>query len=411
LAAAHAPERAMAIAIKWAARPTGKRWVSDPLRSAGRNVLLANDPARALDILERVPNRFLKKALEELTGLWEPIRWIPGRTRGWTLSVRARLVDLLFKACPPNKDPEDRYGWMTVEKELLSIRDNLIYEILQEPGEEAEQAASELAERNPDARAIILKHRAGVKARQFLAAGTPERPPPESEEGEPRNPAPDLSVLSLPEALALLDRSNYRLLRSRDDLLDALLEVLTEVGKDAREDLALLYHPPVQGEPRKRLLEDALQAYFRRRLRDLLPARIQAVPFEAVREDLVQLNDRLDIRVIAPVRGPERQAQVIIEVKWSDNAGVKQSLVTQLGRRYLVRDGKTHGIYLVGWAGKWEAKTGGDASPVGLRTFLTDQARKFTQAGSEGEGCRIVPLVLDLSFPTTRKSGKLKQSK
>ena len=411
LAAAHAPERAAAIAMQWAARPNGRRWASDPLRSAGRNVLLANDPARVLDILERVPNRFLGKALVELSGLWEPIGRVTGKTRRWPLAARARLVDLLFNAFPPSNDPDDRHGWMTPEKELISIRDGLIYEILQDPGEEAEKVADELAEQNPDVHKIVRKHRAGLRARQFIASGSPESPPPEPAAAVPQHSGPDLSVLTLPEALALLDRSEYRLLRSRDDLLDAVTEVIAEVGKDAREDLALLYHPPVKGEPRKRLLEDALQAYFRRRLRDLLPQRIQAVPFEALREDVVQLGDKLDIRVVAPVRGPDRLAQVVIEVKWSDNTSVKQSLVTQLGQRYLVREGKTHGVYLVGWAGKWDAKSGSDATPTGLRTFLANQAEEFTQAGSAGDGCRIVPVVLDLSFPSDRKGAKRKQLK
>src|SRR5205085_8369514 len=103
---------------------------------------------------------------------------------------------------------------------------------------------------------------------------------------------------------------------------------------NARDHLTMLYQParegsatnsvPGQAQRRKRLEEEALQAYLQCRLKDLLPGRVLGPTTKVVfvdREALASRNQRLDIKVQAPtVQGPP--ATVIIEVKWSDNVDV-----------------------------------------------------------------------------------------
>src|SRR5262249_52488707 len=133
---------------------------------------------------------------------------------------------------------------------------------------------------------------------------------------------PDGSSISLTEAVTLLDQADYRLIRSNNDLLEAVCEALALVEQDVAADLPMRSgRPSGKGEPRRRLNEDALQAYVRRRLLDLLPGRVfdpRVRAAQVVREDQVRYR-RLDLRVTAPCRPPQDLATVVIEVKWSDN--------------------------------------------------------------------------------------------
>lgn len=100
------------------------------------------------------------------------------------------------------------------------------------------------------------------------------------------------------------------------------------------------------------------------------------------RETLAARNTRNDIKIeTTSIDG--KPLTLIIEVKWSDHREVSTSLVEQLGRQYLLENGLTHGIYLVGWCG------GGSLEE--LRTELEEQAREQKEVS-------IVPVVLDLTW-------------
>jgi hypothetical protein len=110
-----------------------------------------------------------------------------------------------------------------------------------------------------------------------------------------QNPTPESAMsatvgIPVEQVVRLLDEADYRLIRSGDDLLKALVHVLRQVGEDAPYDVSMLYggneqETPGQGtkpntgkkQGPKRLREDALQAYICRRLNDMLPSRIPSV--------------------------------------------------------------------------------------------------------------------------------------
>jgi len=210
-------------------------------------------------------------------------------------------------------------------------------------------------------------------------------------------------------ALRLLDRKDFRLIRSSGDLLEAIRAALVEIQAEAGHDLPLLYSAPrksTKSKPawgkaeRPHLHENALQAYLRRRLKDVLGRMADGVDVRISREEQVGYRRRYDLHVTAPSLGSRRSAAVVIEVKWSTNPETRTSLVDQLGRKYLLEENQTHGVFLVGWSEYWEPGGGrGKVTDIDdLRRALAAQRDEFCAAGAEGHGLEIEPVVLDLGW-------------
>lgn len=200
-----------------------------------------------------------------------------------------------------------------------------------------------------------------------------------------RSPGP-AGQAPVAQVVHLLQDSRYRLLRTHDDLQAVVLEQLERIAADVSNHLAMLYRPRDKSE---HLHEDALQAYLHCRLSDRLGTGVlEPRPIFHNRETLAARNTRNDLK-IETTSLDGRPLTLIVEVKWSDNAGTATSLVDQLGRGYLLENGLTHGIYLVGWCGR------GAAGPEALRASLEEQARFFRLEQPE---ISIVPVVLDLAW-------------
>src|SRR5206468_241409 len=94
---------------------------------------------------------------------------------------------------------------------------------------------------------------------------------------------------------------------------------------------------------------------------------------------------------------------VIIEVKWSDHRDLSTSQEGQLMQQYLLENGLTHGIYLVGWCGKvgaWRRKALGGppadrSSPEAWRRALEHQACLLRERYPSRD---VRPLLLDLAW-------------
>jgi hypothetical protein len=211
-------------------------------------------------------------------------------------------------------------------------------------------------------------------------------------------------ALSVTEAVRLLDSAQYRLIRSADDLFESVLESLRQMQAEVGQDLPMLYNAPDRKsevkQPRKHLEEDALQAYTRRRLFEILSKIADGVDIQIVREDQVARRQRFDLRVTAPCHGTRQLITVVIEVKWSTNQETRSGLVDQLGQRYLVGEALTHGIFLVGWSGEWRPGDGSGKNTDlrGLEEYLLSQRDDFCRLGQPGEKLRIEPFVLDVHW-------------
>jgi hypothetical protein len=386
---AFCPEQVDATAAEWAGCEF-RTDEADQLRQAGRNALLVRNPSAALDLIE--PDFAVRGAatLQELPVLWGG-RWEARRVQWelWPMGLLERLGRLLLRAYPPADDPEFRGGFVTPAYELRELRGQLVRHLLYQPGSTPQEALDRLADMDQTLREWVATHRASLRAGQLLPTVNP---------GTARDP----DALSVAETVRLLDRAGYRLVRTPDDLLDAVIESLRQVQADVGHDLPMLYATPDRrdegDQPRKHLHEDALQAYLRRRLLDLLPRIVDEVEVLIVREDQVARRQRLDLRVTAPCRGTRKLATVVIEVKWSTNNETRTGLVSQLGQRYLLGEGLTHGVFFVGWSGQWWPGDGSGANTddQGLERFLTTQRDNFCCAGQPGARLRIEPFILDV---------------
>jgi hypothetical protein len=389
-------DRALPVAERWAHLPVSET-PEDQLRRAGRNVLLCRDPDAVLAMAEREFDERGASCLEELHALTGGQDELRADWRRWPVSRQGRLAALLVRAHPFGGVPdEESVSWGTG---LRIVRDAVIDSLLGGTSAEHAEALDRLAELDPHLRRIVLARRASSSAARALRENDP---------GLSNDP----SALSLQTVRQLLERKDFRLIRSDDDLLDAVLFALDLVQREVGHDLALLYAPPetkraprgkrpqASDPDREHLREDALQAYLRRRLKDELAGVAEGVEVQIVREDQVSYRRRFDLRVTAPCHGSRRLATVVVEIKWSTNPETRAALVDQLGRNYLLGEGLTCGVFLVGWSGWWRPgqKQSRGRDPAELSRFLRGQRDSFCREGQPGSGVRIEPVVLDLSW-------------
>jgi hypothetical protein len=392
--------RVEVIADDWANRPIAANDL-DQLRQAGRNVLLVRKPAEALDLIEPDFTDRGVVALEELSALSGHARALQAQWHQWPVNLLERLARLLLTAYPPAKDPKHEAGFVTPQMRLRQLRDQLVDVLLNNDDSECRLAVDRLAAMDENVRNWVVTHRSSAKAGSLLRDVN-------------LTAAKDGATLTVMEAVRILDRTGYRLIRSVDDLFDAVMDGLRDIGRDVGHDLPMLYNAPARGsknaastttkqQPRKHLEEDALQVYLRRRLLERLPRITDGVQIFVGREDVVGVRQRLDLRVTAPCHGSRVLAQVVIEVKWSTNNETRTGLVEQLGQRYLLGEQLTHGIFLVGWSGEWRPGDGTGANPDvdTLVSYLTRQRDDYCRSGQAGAGLRIEPVILDVRWHQT----------
>lgn len=333
------------------AAKAGARWLSEtkpgsqslPRKIAAIDVMIRHSPADALAALKTIAQAQGKDVFLQL----ESLKNDPGSPHvkfdEWSSGCLEDLSELLHRYFPSESDINEPIGQVyspQADRDLRRIRDYTISVLFTRGGTGDQASLERLANRYTSIRTWYNQKQAEVGAGNVLNQISP-RNPDRLEAAE---------FIPLDQALKLLDVDTYRVVRSSDDLQRVLLGELDAIMVTARKHLSMLYESPKKGQRRKRLYEDALQAYLHCRLEDRLPNRVLEKGTTIVfvdREPLATQNQRTDIKVQAPtVDG--RSAIVIIEVKWSDNPDVNTSLESQLGSDYLLSQGLTHGIYFVG---------------------------------------------------------------
>jgi hypothetical protein len=394
LLALRAPDRAIPIAGAWSELPAASNEAA-LLRRMGLNCRLALDPAGAWQRIEGLYQSEGETVLRGLEALYDWRGQLHVDLTSWPTDRLESLSRLLLDAYPiaSDREREGRIIRVTPTTQLGDARDRVIGLLLRRGAPDAEAALERLAAVDSGLSRWLQAHRARLQAQAIvgaLPASVPDRE----------------SSVPLAEAVRLLDRADYWLIRSPDDLQEAVCTALEQVGHDVAADLPLLHgKPPRRRNPksgssqRTHLEEDALQAYVRRRLTDLLPRIVPEARVEILREDQIRYRRRLDVRVLAPCLHTRGLATVVVEVKWSDNRKVESGLVEQLGQKYLLGEHLTHGIYLVGWCGCWTRRgQGRQTSRADLEAYLADQRDRFCAEGV-GTGLRIRPIVLGLEWP------------
>ncbi|HEX3529418.1 MAG TPA: hypothetical protein VH988_20360 [Thermoanaerobaculia bacterium] len=365
----------------------------DSLGMQALDILLALAPDEAWPLVEEGAAVVGRVFFDKLRGFTSNAReGLQVHWMEWPPERQAHLAQQLFAAYPPEDDPHSENGYVSPPDDNRGLRWRLLEYLANSGAAEAASALDRAKQAHPRARKFVEELQASREAGALLTG-----------------PVVNLNSrgIDVMEACRLLDDEHFRLIRSAEDLLEVVVEALGELGKDVADDHAMLYCPSPSGAMEKRRHEAALQAYVRRRLQDRLPGKILD------RETQVKLGRRMDIRVIAPVvesRGgriplcSEKLVRLVIEVKWSDNGDIKRGVSTglagKLGNEYLLAEGLTHGIFLVGWMGKlgtWKNTVPHkprEKSASALAEALERQAVDFR---CEHPAINIRPIVWDIS--------------
>lgn len=159
-----------------------------------------------------------------------------------------------------------------------------------------------------------------------------------------------------------------RWVRSSDDLLDLVVEAIRrfqdELNRTEYPQVRDLWNESATLCPKD---EDALTQKLVRWLRDYLGPKNGVALGCQVEPSPIHRTD-IEVSARPPTSAPTGGSFVVtIEVKRSNNPEVLTSLEKQLVAEYLLRLGRTHGIYLIGWyRGKgWTPSP----NPLGVHTF------------------------------------------
>lgn len=388
--------RVLATRDRDAFTPVARRWLADSVSNqaerrgkslAAIDGLLLVAPEEGMQALRRIVSEFGIDVLKEIEALsWR--QWNEDlKLRLWPTLALELLCEVLHEAVPPLDDPKEELGAVrevTPESDFRRLGDT-IPRILFERGESDDLAAlARLSAKYAD----VSRWYSWAQANNEAASALVQSP---SRDG----------AIPWKEVVRLLDDAQYRLIHDAADLQRVLVDELRDIAKTAREHLAMLWT-----SDHKRLPEDALQAYVHCRLNDRLPNRTLHQKTEVFlnREPLASSNRKFDIKVQAPTVD-KGKATVVIEVKWSDNCEVSKSLVEQLGETYLVANNLTHGLYLVGWSGRWSwprSATIAKPSPSldGGEVVFSQQAAAFN---IQHPTIVIRPVVFDLEWDKPTK--------
>ena len=357
-------------------------------------------PAEALPVLEaRIAREddFGRALLQRLVSLTERYSACIVRLEDWGAAMLERLYSVLHEAFPPDRERDAPHGLVTTEDRLRELRGDIPV-LLSRRGREGDSGALRRLAAKTEWIRRWLAREGTLAAGKTVLRGGPCLHLPRVPSGEP-------AWIPVAEAVDLLDDPERRVLRAGADLLRVTMGVLDTIGEDSRHYLTLLYGTPRRGtHEREHLHEEALRDFLCMRLKGLLPRRVGDGQCTVVvtREELSTRLQRTDLLVRARTVSGDL-AEVVIEVKWSDNPALSSALRDQLAARYLVEAGRRHGIYVVGWANrqKWldQATNGPRPRPVTIPVWteaLQEQARK---AQEHHQGIEIGVRVLDLRWP------------
>ena len=201
------------------------------------------------------------------------------------------------------------------------------------------------------------------------------------------------------DVLRLTVDRRRRLVRSADELLDVIAELLREFQRDLRGDTPMAYllwnnvprRGGGKGQPTPKdeeSLSDVLKWYVTQRLEGRGIVLNREVQIRRGGDGW--RGERLDLLIEAFSEQGD-VVSVIVEVKGSWNEDWEQAMQTQLAGRYLKENRCRHGLYLLGYFP--DGREAGKLPPDDVARTLRNQAELLTR-----DGLRISSLVLDFSL-------------
>jgi hypothetical protein len=302
-----------------------------------------------------------------------------------------RLADLYLKLhnlFPPETDPPRRNGVsvVTPRDEIVRFRSDVISTLESRGTEDACKELLRLANALPKLRGWLLwrLYNARMSKRRFGWSPTS------------------------PEAFLLLTkRTEGRLVRDADDLLEVVMESLArfqaQLTRSTLPSSERFWHWDGADTQRKNFRhrdEAFLSDEVARWLRDDLNQRGIVIG----REVQTRRGQRTDVYVDAVARGDSslsvRTVTVVIEVKGCWNAEVKTAVDSQLVGDYLRPNGLTHGIYLIGWfvCPVWE-KPQNKLTSATLELAEQEVAQLVSAYDGKANPEHVAGVVLDCRYP------------
>jgi hypothetical protein len=204
------------------------------------------------------------------------------------------------------------------------------------------------------------------------------------------------------ELLAIIEDTDRRFVRDRDDLLRLLIASLGRY----RQTLPIedLWNTRPRYTPKsEKALSDHIIRHLRRDLRGRVLVANREVDIDSYGTGAE--TERVDILVEAFIgRQKEDVVRVVIDVKGCWNRHLLTSMATQLANGYLTGEGISYGIYLVVWflCSRWNEPDSGRAATARRWKLDLDGAnQKFEREAAElsRDGCRIKSFLLDARWP------------
>lgn len=312
---------------------------SADLRLDAIDVIITIAPAEGVRLLAEVSDGAdLRRALaSSLRAFHQTTNEIATQETRWPAEAVAQLTEHLWSIELPERPEEASDGLVTPEDRLRELRDQVLRIAATRRAVEEDELIAMLPRETRARRAPWLRslYRDG-RVRALLAQLEPIR----------GTRWPVSEVVEHLDGPLLAPRSLV-------DLHELVLHLLTtDIARTVAKHRSLFLHPRRKkaeaGAKTAWPHERVLQEYLLMRLDDLL-----SVPMEGrltiPREPEEAFGDEPDLLLLALDGGAR---ELVVEVKWSHNDEVVQSLTEQLGQRYLLEQGRTHGIYVVGFTGR-----------------------------------------------------------
>lgn len=279
---------------------------------------------------------------------------------------------LLLDAFPCHDEPPTQGGAVTPEHTTRQLRSTLLQQLAS--AGRVDDLSVLLENREEEDQQVLGQYLATARARQADLAVT---------------------IINPPSVLDLLRSADTRLVRDDADFLTVILYQLDHLQHQITHSTA--FREIWDGDTPQS--EDSITDWIQQRLEDYFAKGVVVDrEVQVKREKPKGVGTRIDC-VATAVTETKSIARVLFEAKLANNKEVPTAMREQLIDRYLIPQGRRHGILLVYWIhpdrrpGKGWLKTLYPAKET-LRATLQEQADAEMK-----NGFHIIPVVLDITPP------------
>lgn len=336
------------------------------LARRARRHLAETEPRRVAEsiLADRVDRDVLRKRVAGL------------RLTGLATDTLGALTELLFDSFPLAEDPDlpDR-----LDDPALQVRSGAV-ELLAERGE---TRILERLARDRIAHEVRYLRHFSERARVVAAEQRATR-------------------LSPADLLLVLGRADVRLVQNSRDLLDAVVDHLTELQHELTHRNA--FHDLWSRDLTDLGSEDDISDWVQRHLEKRLTGGVIDREVQVQRRSKSGIGTRTDLMVSArSATAAVDVARVVIEAKLVNNPEIRTATRDQLIDRYLTAMDLRHGLLLVYWVdpgqrpSRWNERTPAHPDAAALLAELR------RQAADAPAGYDVRPFVLDVSRPAQRR--------